>query len=135
VNRLRLLDSAGTMLLVFTRRQKAAVNPAQLHGTSWLLQSVDSTAAQDSMTLALDSGTAKGFAGCRNYTATYIARDDELHFTSISMTDTECKLGDSVQKREGDFTTYLSEATHYNLISDTLVITTASGRRVKFLRR
>ena len=84
------------------------------------------------MTLTLTTAEQMmGFAGCRGYTGTYLARGDHIGVTSITMTTTEC--GDAgAALREGRFTTDLSEASYYRLAVDTLEIVTAPGRRLLF---
>ena len=133
--RLVMADRAGADILTAVPRIRSAMNPADLVGTAWRLRSVnDSATADSSMTLTLSTaGELTGFAGCRAYTGTYLARGDHIGVTSIAMTTTECN-DRGAALREGRFTTDLSEASYYRLTVDTLEIVTAPGHRLLFAR-
>lgn len=132
-DQLAMANRAGDTVLLLVRRVRAAMNPDDLIGTSWQLRSVNDTVEQHApITLTLTSDQISGFAGCRRYTGTYKARGDEIRIPGIRMTATECARGDSALLREGRFTTDLSEASHYLLGGDSLVIITAPARRLVF---
>jgi heat shock protein HslJ len=136
-DRLELTSSADEVTLVLVPRRRYAMNPAHLVGTHWRLRSVNDTAlASDStLTLELTATEMRGFAGCRWYTGTYLARSDEIHVTSLTMDATECNRGRAAWQREGQFTTDLSEATYYRLRGDSLELVTVGGRRLVFSAR
>ncbi|HVE80061.1 MAG TPA: META domain-containing protein [Gemmatimonadaceae bacterium] len=132
--RLEMLSRTSEVLLVLTPRARAAMDPAQLVGTRWRLRSVNDTLQGPDSPITLDLAAAGigGFAGCRGYSGTYQARGDAINVTSIAMAATECDKGDAALLREGRFTTDLSEASHYRLSTDSLVIVTAPGHRLVF---
>lgn len=134
--RLVMADRAGADILTAVPRIRSAMNPVDLVGTAWRLRSVnDSATADSSMTLTLTTaGELTGFAGCRAYTGTYLARGDHVSVTSIAMTTTECNDRGAAALREGRFTTNLSEASYYRLTEDTLEMVTAPGHRLLFAR-
>jgi heat shock protein HslJ len=133
---LEMFDAAGRVTLVFEPRETLAMNPEDLVGTRWRLHSVGPTMepADTGVTLSLERGVASGFAGCRDYTARYTAQADRIAFTSISMTSTECRLGNDELLREGQYTTDLSGSTYYRVGADRLELTTAGGRKLIFSR-
>ncbi len=132
-DRLAMANRAGADILTLMPRAWSDMNPLDLVGTAWRLRSVnDSVTADSSMTLTLTTaGELMGFAGCRAYTGTYLARGDRIGVTSIAMTTTECN-DRGAALREGRFTTNLSEASYYRLAVDTLEIVTAPGHRLLF---
>ena len=136
-NRLELRNGGNAMVVTLTPRARAAMNPADLVGTSWQLRAVNDTAqdAEPPITLHLTAREMSGFAGCREYTGTYQARGDRIGFPSIAMAATECKKGEAALLREGQFTTDLSEAAHYRLHGKQLEIITAPGRKLMFSAR
>jgi heat shock protein HslJ len=136
-NRMEMMNASNEVVLVLIPRARFAMNPADLIGTRWRLRSVNDTmrASDSLLTLHLTATEISGFAGCRAYTGTYQAQRDEIHVTSLSMAATECHKGDAALLREGEFTTDLSEASHYRLNRDSLELVTAPGRRLLFLMR
>jgi len=132
-DRLAMANRAGDTVLLLAPRIRAAMNPDDLIGTSWQLRSVNDTIEKYApITLTLMSDQISGFAGCRGYAGTYQARGDEIRILSVAMTATECAHGEAALLREGRFTTDLSEASHYVLGGDSLVIVTAPARRLVF---
>ena len=134
--RLELADSAGTVLLAFTRRPPLPMDPAALVGTRWRLRGGDAapTPPDTTATLRLADSTASGHAGCRDYTGTYTATGDRIRFTSLAMAGTECPRGEAALRREEAFTTVLSEAVNYRLAGDTLELIVVDGRSLLFGR-
>jgi heat shock protein HslJ len=128
-DRLILRGAGGVELLAFGRRHPRNMNPAQLVGTSWQLQ------ANPEVTIVFARDTISGFAGCRDYTGTYRAVGDEIRIPSLAMSETECDRGNQVNVQEGDFTTDLSETTHYRLEGEMLELYAVSGRTLLFSRR
>jgi heat shock protein HslJ len=133
-NRLDLKSHTDELLLSFIRREPLAMDPADLVGTRWQLQSVNQRPppTEVAITLSFSKDGLSGFAGCRGYTGTYVAEGDDIRVTSISMSETECGKGDALLLFEGQYTTDLSEAEHYRLDSDALEIATAPGRALVF---
>jgi heat shock protein HslJ len=128
-DRLILRGADGAELMAFRRREPRNMNPADLVGTSWKLQ------ANPEVTIAFARDTISGFAGCRDYTGTYKAMGDEIRIPSLAMSETECDRGNTVNVQEGDFTTDLSETTHYRLEGNALELYAVSGRTLLFTRR
>jgi heat shock protein HslJ len=85
-------------------------------------------------TLELTASEIRGFGGCRRYTGTYNAVGNRISVSSITMATTECHRGNSANRREGDFTTDLSEVVHYVHDGNRLELETASGRRLVFTK-
>lgn len=129
-----LLDSVPSELITFVRRHRATSNPAQLPGTTWRLSSTTLEAvAPDLMILRFATDSASGFAGCRDFDATYRARDDDLRFTSIAMRTLDCPR-DRARRSEESLTTLLSETHHFEIRGDALLLTTFGGDTARFRR-
>lgn len=131
---LEMADVSGRVTLVFAPREKRPMNPYDLVGTRWRLRTggMNAEPADTTITLSIERGTASGFGGCRDYTATYTARGDRIAFTSISMSSTECSLGNAALLREGQYTTDLSESSYYRVSGHRLELTTVGGRTLAF---
>ena len=133
---LRFMDSSDAAAVILIRRRPLAMNPSDLPGTSWSLSSYTSRTVPDRprITLAFQPETIRGFGGCRNYTGEWKGIGDRIRFPRLSMVSTECP-NMSMNEIEGDFTTGLSEATHYRLADSTLELFTVGGDTLRFLRR
>lgn len=131
-HRLHLTDSRGETVLSFDRRQENAVNPADLPGKTWQLQSVNGRRTRPGVTIQFSGNQISGFAGCRNYTGTYSSNGDRLRISSISMNTTECNQNNVVNEAEGQFTTDLSETRHYRIVNGNLELLTDPGRVLIF---
>jgi heat shock protein HslJ len=89
---LELLDGDSTVLL----RYDASLT--QLGGTSWQATGVnnrsggvESTALTSSVTAQFgDDGEISGFSGCRDYTGRFVASEDVIEVTDISLVGDEC---------------------------------------------
>ncbi len=137
-DRLVLTDGGGEPVLELTRRAPLPMNPDDLIGTRWQLESIDGTsaAATAAPTIAFpERGTIRGFAGCREFVSRYQARGDRIGLSETTMSGTECDAPRAIAVREGDFTTHLSEVEHYRLEGDRLEMTTAGGHTLVFARR
>ena len=129
-----LLDRVPSELITFVRRHKTASNPAQLLGDSWRLVSTTvERISPDSVIVRFAADSASGFGGCRDFDATYTARDDELRFTSIAMRTLDCSR-ERARVSEEHLTTLLSETQHFEIRHDTLVLTTFGGDTARFSR-
>jgi heat shock protein HslJ len=135
--RLELLDEAGKARLAFEARPQFTVNPAELLGTGWQLRSQNGQAlvAGSAITLFFEEdGRMRGSAGCRNYTGTYLAEGDDLHFPQIAMEELGCLGPEALRRQEADFTDALSLAGDYRLEGRELEIFTAPGGGLLFDR-
>jgi putative lipoprotein len=133
--RLELADASRRATLVFAQRETLAMDPQMLIGTSWRLRSGGTDPGEPgdtTITLAFERGVASGFAGCRDYTATYEAMGDRIYFTSFSMASTECDREEAALLREGRFTTDLGESTYWSLFDGRLELVTYGGRTLTF---
>lgn len=125
-DRLVMHDPSGNPVLEFTRIKALPMDPAKLVGTRWRLPG-------SPVTLELTADAMSGFAGCRDYTGTYVAKGDKIKFTSISMSSTDCAKSRKTLVAEENYTTDLSETERYSLSADRLEFTTASGRKLVFV--
>ena len=136
--RLRALDIDAIPLLEFERQPRFAMDPAVLVGSGWLLQAVDgksrSHVPDQAITMRFGEGTLRGHAGCRDFTGTFDADQDRLWVPSLSMTTKEC-ADLAALRREGEFTTLLSETHryHYRADSKALTLLTSTGHRLQFV--
>jgi heat shock protein HslJ len=135
-DRLEIEDGAGELLLVFTRKARAAMDPGDLLGTEWRLVSLNGAAPVEGSTITIafaPGGSAGGMAGCREYTATYEASGDEIGFPFLSMSgDDACLADEALYKQEGQYTDALTWATNYRLGEGQLGIETARGELLVF---
>lgn len=116
---LRLLDRAGGVLMVFHGRAPLAMRSEDLESSRWVLSEWrrprgGSSAPGARMTLELEKGRTKGFAGCRNFTGSYRAEGDVIGFPTLSMVEMDCS-NQAMLELEGRFTTALSESSTYRL--------------------
>lgn len=132
-NELTLGTAADTRALVFARRQELALDPRALLGTQWQLVALNDHPLLDgsNISLAFAPGAVSGNAGCRSFTGTYQARTDHLRFNLIQMTGDLCR-SDKFERQEAEYTTALSETTHYRLAAGQLELLTAPGRTMRF---
>lgn len=135
-DRLELRNSGGKDILVFESRPQADLDPADLVGTQWQLVELGDLPLLEGEPITLEftaPGEVAGYAGCRNYTGTYLAEGDDIRFTSLSMLETECPLGEAYLLQEGAYTTALGDlASDYLLAEDRLQITLLDGRTLIF---
>lgn len=131
---LRLSNAAGETLLLFRNKPQLPMNPADLEGTHWQLQSLNGHSLLEGsrITLEFSEQNFQGFAGCRDYTGAYQASGDDIRFPQLAMTQTDCP-DPALLDQEGEYTTALSEATHYRLSEGQLEIETAPGKALLFI--
>lgn len=131
---LELKNADDEVLLVYDRREELSMDPQDLIDTQWLLESWNGAPplAGTSFTLSFQDGTASGYAGCRNFEATYQAEGDDLRVTSLSMTATTASCTPQQWEQEGRYTTALSETRNYRLGENQLDLLTAGGEVVRF---
>jgi len=135
-NGLEILDGAGASLLVFSRKERAAMDPRDLVQTSWQLVSLNGAQPVEGSTVTIvfaGDGSASGMAGCRDYTVTYEASGDEIRFPYLSMSgDDACLADEALYRQEGQYTDALTWATNYRLGQGQLEIHTARGEVLRF---
>ncbi|MFD0739722.1 META domain-containing protein [Lysobacter koreensis] len=134
--RLLATDIDGQPLLAFERLPRFAMDPALLAGSGWRLVTIDGASrahpAAQAITLRFAESTLRGHAGCRDYTATYLAREDRLSVPSLAMTSTDC-ANPAALRREGEFTSLLSETARYRFDRKVLTLFTSTGHELGFV--
>lgn len=125
-----LKDDRGVNLLEYVRKPRFDMDPEDLIGTSWHLQT--DGAPTSAATIIFARETLSGFGGCRGYSGTWTAEGDELHVSSISMDQTTCD-SEELLEIEQQYTTDLSESRQYRLSGDRLELFTDSGRTLRFV--
>ena len=135
-DRLELKNADDEVLLVYDRREELPMDPQDLIDTQWLFESWNGAPplAGTSFTLSFQDGTASGYAGCRNFEATYQAEGDDLRVTSLSMTATTASCTPQQWEQEGRYTTALSETRSYRLGENQLDLLTVGGKVMRFTR-
>jgi heat shock protein HslJ len=126
---LEISGRAGATVLVFTRKERFAMNPHDLLNTRWQLVSVngEKPLAGSTMTLEfVNESQVSGHAGSRDYWATYNAKGDAIKFPSSGMLGEVCPSDASLEQK-GNYTTMLSWTTNYRLAEDRLELSTARG--------
>jgi heat shock protein HslJ len=115
-------------LLVFKKIRKFQMNPADLIGTAWRLESMNDTPVPDglSITLAFDTDSeASGRSGVFDYWLDYTASGDR-----ISWGKRVSRAGELPRELETyalDYTDSIASANQYNLAGDRLEIFTSRG--------
>ena len=128
-----VLQEQGGRALSFTARTPLAMDPADLVGTAWRLDTWnrEQREGDSSITFTFGDDMITGYAGCRDFTAVYRAQGDRIGFPEISMLAMECQI-ERMRVREGDFTTMLSESAHYRLSAGLLDLYTVGGDTLVF---
>ena len=128
-DRLEIIDAAGGTALVFALRPRRAMNPADLAGTEWTLQSLNGAALLPGSTISITFTVdeARGSAGCRSYLSTYAAEGDSIRFPSTGMLELDCMKPRAFLEQEGRYTDSLTGATDYLLSAERLEITSVEG--------
>ena len=130
---LRFLDRRGQVLITFQGTPRLAMRPEDLANTRWVLSAwTKGPRSRPRMTLAFEADRMTGFAGCRNFTGSWNARGDELHFPTLSMVEMDC-ANRATLELEGNYTTALGETAHYRLEQGTrLELFTPGGDTLVF---
>jgi heat shock protein HslJ len=121
-------------MLIFVQQEEVEGNPADLIGTVWQLVWMDGQAPieDSSLTLAFhDRQLASGYAGCRDYVATYEAQGGDLAFAYLGMLGPVCSE-QALLEQEGNYTTVLGWTAHYQLTGDRLTLRTIRGEILTF---
>lgn len=74
-----------------------------------------------------------GYGGCRDLEGTWMAQEDRLRVTYLSMRQMDCPR-DRARVPEEELTTALSETEHFALRGDTLLFTTWGGDTLRWRR-
>jgi heat shock protein HslJ len=133
-DQLSISDAAGSALLIFEREGAIAMNPAELVGSAWQLDSVDGKHADGHYTLVFDSATRlSGRTACRDYRADYQADSDSFGLGFMEMVGLDCLRPRVVLPAEGDYTTRLGWVNRYRLDGDKLELLTTRGESLVFV--
>ncbi|MGC9334802.1 MAG: META domain-containing protein [Anaerolineae bacterium] len=133
-DRLEIQDETGEAVLVFTRREAQAMDPADLVGTAWKLVTMDGKEpiGGSGLTLAFHGGgRASGYAGCRDYVMSYEADAAGLNFYYTGMMGPACD-DEALLMQEGDYTTVLSWVDRYVLAGDRLELQSVRGEALVY---
>lgn len=135
-DRLELKNADDEVLLVYERREELPMDPQDLIDTQWLLDSWNGAPplAGTRFIIAFQDGAASGYAGCRNFEATYEAEGDNLRVTSLSMTEVTASCSTQQWQQEGRYTTALSETRNFRLNGNQLDLLTVGGDVLVFTR-
>jgi len=115
-------------LLVFKKIRRFQMDPADLIGTAWQLESMNDTAVPDglSITLAFDTDSeASGRSGVFDYWLDYTASGDRISWGMRTKRDGE--LPRELEMYALDYTDTIGSANQYNLLGDRLEIYTSKG--------
>ena len=84
-NTLEMQNTARNAVLVFRRELQLNMNPSDLDGTNWALQTLEGNAVLQGTppTLSFKAGKLSGSTGCRTFTATYSADGDNLQLLTL----------------------------------------------------
>lgn len=133
-DRLEIQNAAGETILVFAGQEVYKGDPAELVGSTWRLVTTDGEPPFEgsSMTIAFhDEGLVSGYAGCRDYVATYDANGGGLGFVYMGMMGPVC-ADEALLEQEGAYTTALGWTNHYRLTEGKLELSTSRGETLVF---
>lgn len=133
---LEIQNAAGETILAFAGQEVYEGDPAELESSTWRLATMDGEPPIEgsSMTLAFhDEGLVSGYAGCRDYVATYDASGGDLGFVYMGMMGPVCP-DEALLEQEGAYTTALGWTNHYRLTEGTLELSTSRGETLAFER-
>ncbi|MEJ2757169.1 MAG: META domain-containing protein [Anaerolineales bacterium] len=132
-NQLEMQNADGESVLVFALKGAAKdVDPASLTGSEWRVRTVnnDNLIPHSEIIMRfLDPGMVNGFGGCRGYEAEYAQTDGGIRFIAIAMNEEVCN-DEALLLQEQDFTDYLSNAKHLEMVDGLLVLSTQQGVEV-----
>lgn len=134
-NRLEMADEGGDTVLTFTKETLLPMDPADLAGTKWQLQSVNDEQLTPDAQIMLafpEAGKFVAAAGCVSYSGTYDAEDEDIHVTMMSATYDGCDDDEILKGQEGAFSDYLSTATDYQVSERELRLFTDPGDLLVF---
>ena len=130
---LYLLDDTG-VLLIFTRRDRTGVNPEQLQGVTWLLQSMGRYEMKQGthITIRFNGEVMQGDAGCRGYRGVYQAEKDWISFGTFNLLGETICTNEELLAQESLFTGFLDQVNAYWVNENRLELYTADGQMLVF---
>ncbi len=78
---LKVQDTAGETILVYSRERLTVSDPADLVGTRWVLRSIGGRAVAEGFTASVSFDSEKrlsGYDGCRHFAGRYVANESDL---------------------------------------------------------
>jgi heat shock protein HslJ len=132
---LTMFDADGEVVLEF-----AAVEPASLVSTSWLLNSYNNgKGGMQSVVIGTEitsdfgeDGTMTGSGGCNNYNAAYEATDDTISIGITISTEMACMDPEGIMEQETQYLASLQNAAVYTIRDDRLEIRDENGSGVAY---
>lgn len=122
------LEGDDGVQLIFVEQPQLLMNPADLIGTAWLLQTLNGAAlaSDEPVTLTFPAaGTFRGVLGCIDYSGKYIAEGDDIWFAEHGYAYTRCQNGDELEGVEVEVS--VGGVTDYRLGDGKLELLTYSG--------
>jgi len=107
-----------------------------LYRSTWQLQTIDSARIIDGteISVVFRDGQINGRAGCNNYYGSYRIRKDTIRVSGpIGATRMAC-LQAGVMEQEHTFLSILQQISRYELTRERLVLFTANGEALGFIR-
>ncbi|OGN87236.1 MAG: hypothetical protein A2158_02575 [Chloroflexi bacterium RBG_13_46_14] len=133
-DRLVIYGSGAQKLLVFEKIRRYRMDPADLIGTDWQLESMNDIPTPDGLSITLSFDTdnqASGRAGVFNYWLDYTASGDRIGWGNRTKRDGQ--LPEELEKYALEYTDALEAGTHqYNQTEDRLEIFTSKGDTLVF---
>ena len=133
--RLEILDSDGTVRLVFVKQMPVLGTAAELSGTSWR-QVTDDADTRPATMAFLDDRLVVGDTACRPYLATYSATEDGVSFPSKSMLERGSSCSEEMRMLEGEFGDFFTWAKEYAIEeqggSSRLTMRSSRGKTLAF---
>lgn len=141
-DRLELLDAGGETIVAYARQEAGKGDAVDLVGTVWQLVSMNGQSPVEGSRITLafhDEQLASGSAGCRDYVATYRAKDSHLGFEYMGMLGEGCPqegtdqvAEDRLMEQEGQYTTMLGWTNRFRLGGGQLELHTVRDETITF---
>lgn len=125
-----------TIMLLTTGGFAVTSQGDPLNGSTWQLQTIDRTRviAGTEISVVFKDGQINGRAGCNNYYGSYHISKDTVRVSGpIGATRMAC-LPDGVMEQEHTYLGILQQISRYERTSDRLVLFTAQGKALGFIR-
>ena len=132
---LEILNASGESILVYVQQEEMDMDPNNLLGTTWLLESLNGTRPGEGSSFTLvfhDAHRISGSAGCRDYVAVYEAEGEKLNIVFMAMLGAVCSE-EVLLEREGENTSVLGWTDRFRLREGQLELLTARGESFLFV--
>lgn len=129
----------GLILVVLLLVPVSCSNSGALDGTQWSLVEIngDGLIEGTHISLSFSNGTARGSAGCNNYSGEYSTENpDILNIQAPERTEEGCISPEGVLEQEEAYLSALPNAATYEIINDNLVIYSQDNKKpLVFIRK